>query len=59
MTCPSRKIGYVSRREAITGSKNSPGPRQRPYHCGNCDLWHTTSMSSADLRRVRKRDRVR
>lgn len=60
--CPTPwKISFGSRREASTSVRSGLANKKmkgqlRPYHCV-CGGWHLTSMSPADLRRIRKQRR--
>jgi hypothetical protein len=42
VSCPTRKIIYASRQEAITATRYlSKGPgSSRPYRCPQCGNWH-------------------
>lgn len=58
--CPTMKVAYVSRREAITFSRTmrlgDMRGRLRPYPC-ECGYWHLTSMSKTEVKKVKKKGR--
>ena len=56
--CPSRKVGYLSRSQAVSAGKNS-SKKLKPYSCGDCDCWHLTSDDKASQRRMKKAIRKR
>jgi len=64
VNCPTPwKISFGSRREALTTTRGvsrrgkADAKQLRPYHC-RCGGWHLTSMSSAQLRQLRKQRRM-
>lgn len=38
---------------------NNNGAKLRPYRCPDCGLWHMTSQSASDAKRVRRKMRAR